>query len=376
MFQQVRKSIIALAFLVPVSLWAQAPSAPLTIKPDAPDRYVVVPGDTLWGISQRYTDSPWRWPELWNMNREQIRNPHLIYPGYVILLDRERGQLTIAGGKPGTPSTQPGVPPSAPTTVPTTSAPGAIKLGPTVRAESLARQEIPSIPAAVIEPWLSRPLVIEADGLEKGPTIIATQNDQVMVAPGQSAYVRGIGSSKDDTWFVYRKGNALVDPDTNQTLAYEAIYLGTAQVTRPGEPATVTLTSAVQEVAAGDKLVAAGRPQPVNYAPHAPGGQLRGRVIAIYGGIAKVGEAGPQSIISVNRGKADGVEVGHVLALYSLGATVRDTSKPKGAADERIQLPNERIGLAFVFRTFDRISYALVMQISRPVRPLDVVQTP
>jgi hypothetical protein len=147
-------------------------------------------------------------------------------------------------------------------------------------------------------------------------------------------------------------------------------------VTRPGDPATVTLTSAVQEVAAGDKLVAAGRPQPVNYAPHAPGGQLQGRVIAIYGGIAKVGEAGPQSVISVNRGKADGVEVGHVLALYTLGATVRDSTKPKGAADERIQLPNERVGLAFVFRVFDRISYALVMQISRPVRPLDVVQTP
>ena len=384
MFQQVRKSIIALVFLVPGSLWGQAPSSPLTIKPDAPERYVVVPGDTLWGISQRYTDSPWRWPDLWNLNRDQIRNPHLIYPGYVILLDRERGQLSIAGtpqpGAPTTPgttsSTTPSTVPTAPTATPTSTAPGVVKIGPSVRAESLARQEIPSIPAAAIEPWLSRPLVIEADGLEKGPTIIATQNDQVMVAPGQSAYVRGIGSSKDDTWFVYRKGNALVDPDTNQTLAYEAIYLGTAQVTRPGDPATVTLTSAVQEVAAGDKLVAAGRPQPVNYAPRAPGGQLRGRVISIYGGIAKVGEAGPQSVLSVNRGKADGVEVGHVLALYSLGATVRDTSKPKGAADERIQLPDERVGLAFVFRVFDRISYALVMQISKPVRPLDVVQTP
>src|SRR5688572_11568948 len=384
MFQQVRKSIIALVFLVPGSLWGQAPSSPLTIKPDAPDRYVVVPGDTLWGISQRYTDSPWRWPDLWNLNRDQIRNPHLIYPGYVILLDRERGQLSIAGSKPGeststtgTPSTTPSPSPApSPTTTPTSTGPGSTKIGPTVRAESLARQEIPSIPAAAIEPWLSRPLVIEADGLEKGPTIIATQNDQVMVAPGQSAYVRGIGSSKDDTWFVYRKGNALVDPDTNQTLAYEAIYLGTAQVTRPGDPATVTLTSAVQEVAAGDKLVAAGRPQPVNYAPHAPGGQLKGRVIAIYGGIGKVGEAGPQSVISVNRGKADGVEVGHVLALYSLGATVRDTSRKQDDPDARIKLPDERAGLAFVFRVFDRISYALIMQITRPVAPLDVVQTP
>src|SRR5215216_6344298 len=104
MFQQVRKSIIALVFLVPGSLWGQAPSAPLTIKPDAPDRYVVVPGDTLWGISQRYTDSPWRWPELWNMNKDQIRNPHLIYPGYVIILDREKARLSIATGESGAPA--------------------------------------------------------------------------------------------------------------------------------------------------------------------------------------------------------------------------------------------------------------------------------
>jgi LysM domain len=378
MVQQVCKSIIALAFLLSGSAFGQAPgavpsapsSAPLAIKPDAPDRYVVVPGDTLWGISQRYTDSPWRWPELWNMNREQIRNPHLIYPGYVIVLDRERAQLRIAA--PGT-EPAPGVPP--PTTAPTT-APGTVRLGPRVRAESLAKQEIPSIPPSVIEPFLSRPLVIEPDGLDKAPTIVATQADRVVLAAGNSAYVRGIGAAKDETWYVYRKGSALVDPDTNKTLAYEAIYLGTAQLTRTGEPATVVLTSAVQEVEAGDKLVAAGRPQPVNYAPHAPNAQIRGRVIGIYGGVAKVGEAGPQSVISINRGKADGIEVGHVLALYNLGGTVRDASKPRNARDARIQLPDERAGLAFVFRTFDRISYALIMQVTRPVSPLDVVQTP
>jgi hypothetical protein len=375
MVQLLGKSIIALVFLVSGGAIAQAPSAPLAIKPDAPERYVVVPGDTLWGISQRYTDSPWRWPELWNMNREQIRNPHLIYPGYVIILDRERAQLRIAA--PGTE----GAPPTAPTpgVTPAPDAPtrpgDTVKLGPRVRAESLAKQEIPSIPPSVIEPFLSRPLVVEPDGLEKAPTIIATQADRVVLAAGNSAYVRGIGTAKDETWYVYRRGVPLVDPDTNKTLAYEAIYLGTAQVTRSGEPATVVLTSAVQEVEAGDKLVAAGRVQPVNYAPHAPNAQIKGRVIGIYGGVAQVGEAGPQQVISINRGKADGLEVGHVLALYSLGGTVRDASKPRNR-DARIQLPNERSGLVFVFRVFDRISYALIMQITRPVRPLDVVQTP
>jgi hypothetical protein len=359
------------------SAFAQAPSAPLAIKPDAPERYTVVPGDTLWGISQRYTDSPWRWPELWNMNREQIRNPHLIYPGYVIILDRERAQLRIATpGAEGAPTTTA----PAPGATPAPGVPGTpgdtVKLSPRVRAESLAKQEIPSIPPSIIEPFLSRPLVVEPDGLEKAPTIIATQADRVVLAAGNSAYVRGIGSAKDETWYVYRRGVPLVDPDTNKTLAYEAIYLGTAQLTRPGEPATVVLTSAVQEVEAGDKLVAAGRAQPVNYAPHAPTAQIKGRVIGIYGGVAQVGEAGPQQVISINRGRADGLEVGHVLALYSLGGTVRDATKPRNATNARIELPDERAGLVFVFRVFDRISYALIMHLTKPVRPLDVVQTP
>src|SRR5207302_1792260 len=237
--------------------------APLTLKAGASDRYVVVSGDTLWGISERYTDSPWRWPELWNMNKEQIQNPHLIYAGYVILLDRAKGTLSIAqpGTQPGAqPSAQPGAQPgvrqeAAPGTGAQPS--GSVKLSPRVRAEALPPEEIPSIPASVIEPFLTRPLVIEPDGLDKAPTIVATQANSVLLSAGSTAYVRGIAGSAEETWYVYRPGKPLVDPDTNQTLAYEAIYLGTARVTRAGDPATVVLTSAVQEVGAGDKLVAA-----------------------------------------------------------------------------------------------------------------------
>src|SRR5256886_11784288 len=137
MVQQVRKSITALAFFViSAAVSGQPAQAPLTLKPDAPDRYVVVPGDTLWGIPERYTDSPWRWPELWNMNKEQIQNPHLIYPGYVILLDRAKGTLTIA--RPGTePGTRPAAAPG--------TGPGA-RLSPPVRPEPLPPEEIPTIP--------------------------------------------------------------------------------------------------------------------------------------------------------------------------------------------------------------------------------------
>jgi hypothetical protein len=389
MVQQLRKSITALVFfLISGALWAQPakpPSAPLALKEDAPDRYVVVPGDTLWGISGRYTDSPWRWPELWGFNREQIQNPHLIYPGYVIFLDRARGRLTIgAPGAPGAPATSapdtmagtPGAASGQPGTAAPT-APGVVRLSPRTRGDSLSKEVIPSIPAAAIEPFLSRPLVIEPDGLDKAPTIVGTQTDRVILSEGHSAYVRGIANSKEGTWYVYRRGGPLVDPDTNETLAYEAIYLGTAQLRRPGDPATVVLTSVVQEVETGDKLVAAGSVQPLNYAPHAPSVFLKGRVMSIYGGLGgKVGEAGPQSVITINRGRADGIEIGHVLALYSLGGKVRDVTKERFADDAMIQLPDERAGLAFVFRVFERVSYALVMNITRPVSPLDVVQTP
>ena len=173
MVQQLRKSITTLVLFIAFgTAFAQAPRAPLALKPDAPDRYVVVPGDTLWGISQRYTDSPWRWPELWGMNKEQIQNPHLIYPGAVLLLDRARGTLSIAGTR-GT------------DTRGTES--GSLKLAPRVRAELLSRQEIPSIPPSVIEPFLTRPLVVEPDGLDNAPTIVGTEQNRVILTAGNAA---------------------------------------------------------------------------------------------------------------------------------------------------------------------------------------------
>jgi nucleoid-associated protein YgaU len=373
MVQQLRKSITTLVFFLAAgTASAQAPQAPLTLRPDAPDRYVVVPGDTLWGISQRYTDSPWRWPELWGMNKEQIRNPHLIYPGAVLYLDRASGRLTMtppgaAGGPAGAPGTSAGRG-EAPS--------GSMRVAPRVRAEALDKQQIPSIPPSIIEPFLTRPLVVEPDGLDNAPTVVGTEMNRVVIGTGSKAYIRGMGSSGEETWYVYRRGNALVDPDTERLLGYEAIYLGTAQVTRPGEPATVVLTSTVQEINVGDKLVPAGRVLPINYAPHAPDVHVTGRVIGIYAGVGRVGEAGPQQVVSINRGRADGIEVGHVLALYAKGETVFDRSKPRNAPDAQIALPDERSGILFVFRVFERVSYGLIMQITQPVSPRDVVRTP
>ena len=392
MHDQLRKSITALVFalsgaVLGVAL-AQIPETPIAFKADAPDRYVVVRGDTLWGISERFTDSPWRWPEIWNFNREQIRNPHWIFPGDTIVLDRASGRLSIAGQPPedqsgtlqvpgadkaaaaGQPGTERGAPADG-------GGVGTVKLAPRVRAESTARDAIPSIPPSAIEPFLSRPLVVEPDGLDNAPTIIATEDSRVIIEAGNQAYVRGMADAKEENWFVYRRGKPLVDPDTNVTLGYEAIYLGTARLTRAGEVSTVRLTTVTQEVGRGDKLIPVGVPEVPKYAPHAPAVFMRGRIIGIYGGLGPgVGEAGPMSIITLNRGRADGVEVGHVFALYRPGALIADASATTGGKPASFKLPDERYGLAFVFRIYDRVSYALVMRVSKPVNPLDVVQTP
>jgi hypothetical protein len=347
------KSITTLVFvfgcLVALGAWGQAPKSPLALKPNAPDRYVVVPGDTLWGIAERFTDSPWRWPELWNMNREQIKNPHRIYPGDVILIDRSGGRLALAG---------------------------TTKLSPRIRTESTIGESIPTIPPQAIEPFLSRPLLIEPDGIDQAPRVVALDEGRVVAGDGGKAFVSGMGASKEPSWNLYRRGNALVDPDTSTTLGYEAIYLGTAKVLQAGEPATIELASVTQEIGVGDRLVPAGRPEIVRYAPHAPAAKVQGRVMSIYGGLNTVGEAGKFSIVALNRGRADGLELGHVLALYRDRGIAVDPTRPKGAPDAVVQLPEERYGLTFVFRVFDRVSYALVMNVSRPVQPRDIVRTP
>lgn len=357
MHYQLRKSITTLVFVLCSGLGtgALAQVGPAELKADAPDRYTVVQGDTLWSIAERYLTAPQRWPQLWEMNKDTLKNPHRIFPGNVLTLDRSKGKLSIASDT--------------------------VKLSPKIRSERTASTAIPSIPPNLIEPFLARPLVIEPDGLDNAPTIVATEENRVILGAGNVAYARGLGGSKEDTWHIYRRGKALVDPDSQATVGYEATFLGTARIRKAGDPATVEIIAANQEITKGDKLVAAGRPQVPNYAPHAPASQIRGRVMSIYGGVGTVGEGSRSSVITLNRGKADGVEVGHVLALMRLGVAIDEkrgmaigSGGPVSA--DSVRVPDERYGLVFVFRVFDRVSYALVMNVSRPVKPLDVVQTP
>lgn len=328
---------------------AQVAAAPATARPielalDAPERHFVVPGDTLWGISAKFLKDPYRWPELWKMNAEQVKNPHRIYPGQVVILDRSGAEPQLRLGQQ-------------------------VKLAPEVRADSLP-EEIPAISAQAIEPFLSQPLVIDADAFQGAPRIIATQESRVYTGAGDTIYAAGV-DPQVKLWQVYRPGKPLVDPDSGETLGLEAIFLGNARPTGEGEVTPLIIVSAKQEIGRGDYLVAASRPDILSYVPHAPTQAVSGRVLALYGG---VGEGGRNSIISISRGQRDGLEMGHVLALFRAGATV--TNRFEGSKPQSHVLPDERYGLVFIFRVFDRVAYGLVTSSSRSVTPGDRVRQP
>lgn len=348
-----RKSIIffLLAFFVPpASVLAQGQ---VKLQDGAPDRYIVEKGDTLWGIAAKFLKDPWRWQDVWRLNQDQIKNPHRIYPGDVIVLDRSKSPPQLA---------------MAPVS--------AEKLSPRVRVENLAAEAIPSIPPKAIEPFLTQPLVIEEGGLERAPRIVGTQEGSVYLGAGGVAYASGMGDSKEPNWQLFKPGRPLVDPDSGRMLGVEAIYLGTARLLRSGEPATVHIVSSTQEISAGDRLLPAG-PMTINqYAPHTPKSVISSRIIGIVGGLAN-SEGGRNSIVSINKGSLQGLEKGHVLALVRTGRAVPDPqSSVSRDTAPKIRLPDERYGLAFVFRVFGNISYALVMDSSRPVAPGDFLLAP
>jgi hypothetical protein len=351
------KAIVTLATVVLVAGLQSFPAAAqdeLFLTESPPDRYVVVKGDTLWGISARFLRDPWRWPDIWGLNRDQIRNPHWIYPGDVIVLDFSgtTPRLRLEGDADWQLLTA--------------------RLSPRIRTEGLPPSAIPSIPAASLQAFVTRPLIVGEYELANAARIIATQENRVVLGAGDIAFVRGLVWDHGAEYKVVRPGKTFIDPDTREVLGYEAVYLGEAQVREFGEISTVQITSAVREMAPGDRLVYAPPTTAMPYMPHAPSGMVRGRIIAP--AAESVSEIGPLQVVVLNRGSREGLETGHVLALYRSRPPVR----PADSTDrrERVNLPDERYGVVFVFRVFDRVSYALVMNSTRPVNVLDSVQTP
>lgn len=343
---------IIIALLSTCTLFAAAAHADESqIKETAPDRYVVVKGDTLWAISGRFLKSPWRWPEVWQLNKDEIKNPHWIYPGDVVLLDRANGTLRLSKNEKY-------------------HGRGFEKREPQTRIEPSSHLAIPIISPADIGPFLSQPLVIEKDGLENAPRIIANEENRVAIGAGGRAYAMGLPSNGQKQWQIFRPGKPLLDPETKAILGYEAIYVGDARVLKEGDPATIEVIKSNQEILRDDRLVAATNIELANFVPHAPSELVHGRVMAAYAGVAEVGK---DSIITINLGSKQGLESGHVLALLRAGDVA---AYREGGKSLTVKLPEERIGLALVFRVFDNVSYALVMKSDRSIKIDDAVETP
>ena len=354
------------------------------LAPNAPDGYTVKRGDTLWAISRMFLKSPWRWPELWGMNLDDIRNPHRIYPGQQLYLDKANGRATLrtrlaADGSPPTDT---------------------VRLSPGIRIGPLADAAIPTLAPQAIEPFLAEPLIVDAATFAQAPRIVATQEGRVMLSRGDRAYARGesaggyaVGASLSDEkgepldYRVFRNAKPLIDPTTRAILGYEAQYVGKAELVRGestvlGEdakgkaeieivPATIDIVSTKEEMRIGDRLIAEPPRELRSYVPRAPAFPLTGQVVSVYGAASDF--AAENQIVVINRGIDDGLERGHVVAILKNGQRMKDTTD---YGQPQIRLPNERNGLMMVFRTFERLSYALVLQVTDGVKVGDRFANP
>lgn len=386
-----------------------AAGVPLSaLSPNAPDEYTVRRGDTLWGISGRFLKSPWRWPELWGMNMQDIRNPHLIYPGQQLYLERVGDRAFLRARRAG--DGQVG---------------STIRVSPRNRAEALDPNPLTTLPAHLIEPFLAEPLVVDDDTFQRAPRIVAlAEQDRILVGKGDRAYVRGpadaplLSAPGLPTEFrIFRTAKPLKDPVSGEILGYEGQYVGRANLVRgesetelePGEaierrapstmpaagdnsgepaaapadeyarpdnvlpvPATVDVLSSKEEMRPGDRLIPEPPREYRNYVPHAPDIPVDARVVSVYGE-GRIRYAGQNQIVVINKGLRDGMEVGQVLALQSNGKRVVD--KTDGSR-EQIRLPDERNGIGMVFRPFERVSYVLVMEVTKPVEVGDKLINP
>jgi len=341
---------------------APAAAAPLQLADNAPTRYEVKKGDTLWSIAARFLKSPWRWNEIWRMNKDQLRSPHKIYPGDVLVLQ------TGADGRPQLSVAQAAPVPERPT----------VKMSPTVRTTVIDTAAIPAIPPAIIDPFLTKPLIIEAGGLASSPKIVGGPDTRVVLASGYKVYATGLAESEGNLWQIYRPGRALSSPGQKDVLGYEAEYLGDAVVEKFGEVSTLVIVNSNKEIVIGDKLLQVPRERIVSYPPHAPDKAIEGRIIGMPTTLV---ESGRDAVLTLDVGTRDGIEVGHVLALYHQPPNVEAPDQKVGffafAKDRKtLALPPERIGLAFVFRVFDRVSYALVLNTNKQIELGDWVRRP
>jgi len=335
-----------------------APVKKIRVKASYPRQYTVKKGDTLWDISSLFLQDPWYWPEIWQKN-QQVKNPHLIFPGDVLTLIYVNGQpqmlLNDAQHKD---VQQSGDLPVK-------------KLSPNVRSSALAAS-IPSIPGDAIRQFLTKPRVVTKEQLANAPYIVGSENNHLILGDGDRVYVRGEIDRERVRFSVFRTGKALLDPQTNETLGYEAIYTGEVRIAAYDDPASGNLTHTDREVLIGDRLLPVDKSKLDNlYFPHVPDSKISAQILKLNESLAGVAQL---QVVVINKGERDGIEVGHLLATYSKGATVRDShSKNSG---NLVKLPNERSGLVMIFKTFDRVSYAITLESRRVIKNYDYLHTP
>ena len=359
-----RKIISLICLLLPIAVYADE----LQLRENAPDSYVVVKGDTLWDISAKFFKDPWKWPQIWGYNKDTIKDPHWIYPGNVVYLDPSTHTLKVGESAPASGETTGEVPAFTEGNV--TSAEGVTKLSPRAREVRGRGEAIEMISIKDIGPFLARPLVVEDDELAGAPVLAGTYEQRQLLGTDDVAYARYMPDDKGVRWQIYRPGTTFFDPDTKEVLGHEVVYLGDATVEKFGDPyTTLKITHSVLEIHKGDRFAQAATGFATNYQPHAPDKEINARIISIYGGVL---QAGQNSVVTLNKGRRDGLENGHVLALYQAGEVIRS----QNVFRRNTVLPDVRYGLLFVFRVFDKVSYALVMETRLPVQILDRASTP
>ncbi|MEA3274580.1 MAG: LysM peptidoglycan-binding domain-containing protein [Pseudomonadota bacterium] len=383
----------ALIALITVVLFASGAVAQVELKPSHPETYTVRRGDTLWDIAGRFLREPWRWPEIWESNRE-IANPDLIYPGDVL-------HVTYRDGRPRV-----GVRRGMRT----------VRLSPRVRVTPLV-EPIPTIPIGAIRPFLSRSYVLNKAQIEKAPYVAAFPDEHIVAGMSDAAYVRSIDGSAGERFDIVRPGDPYRDPDTGDILGYKALFVADAVLERSGDPAKVAITNMALETGIGDRVISAAEDEPLeNFFPRPAPRGLQGRIISVLNGVSQIGQF---NVVVLNVGSGAGLKPGHVFEVYNGGERVRDTVKSASAdwnwknqkfwsqetwyGDYRVQgwlvdepdpntpfpphvevrkqssdfvLPYERAGALMVFRAFDRVSFALVMRAERPIHVLDAVRPP
>ena len=336
-------------------LWA---AQPMTVEAAKTDRYVVKKGDTLWDIAKRFLNNPWLWPEVWHIN-PKIRNPHLIYPGDVVLLSYVDGKPYITlEGKGGLPA-------------PTKKGLKTVRLSPQAYSEPL-EQAITTIPYELIAPFLKHASVItEEDLLDDAPYIVSSFEGHLIAGSENKVYAMNVEEGSGVGQFtVARRGPVYRDPESDDILGYEVKHIADARLVKMGKPATLIIGDTNQEVLNGDRLIPyVGQKTDFYFYPSAPKNEIKGQIISVLGeGVTQIGQ---YNAVVINRGDADGMLPGNILAVYQSGQVVRDN-----ISYSPVQLPDERAGLMMVFRTFEKVSYALILEAERTMGLYDRISNP